>query len=133
MLAGDYPCQAYLGIDMGQDQACPLCKYFYPERIPPRETMVHLLSRCRATSETRAQYMPLVLNIISSDFPTNQILTEPNHTLLTQLILDPTSLNLPLSIRISPNHPALTQILVACRTYCFAIHKDRTRQLKNIK
>ena len=133
MLAGDYPCHAHLGRDRDQDPACPLCRYLFPEYPAPSESMVHLLTRCRATSDTRAEYIPLLLNSISKYFPHNQILNQLNHTQLTQLLLDPTSLNLPLSIRINPEHPALTHVLAACRTFCYAIHRDRIKQLTIIK
>ena len=93
--------------------------------------MVHLLTMCRATADTRSRLLPDLLNTIASYFPSNAILTYPNHTHLTQFILDPTSLNLPISIRINPSHYALTQVLSVCRNVCYAIHKDRTRQLKS--
>ena len=73
--------------------------------------MVHLLTLCRATAETRTRVMANLLNTLSVYFPDNQILTYPNHEHLTQLNLDPTSLNLPLTIRISPDHPALQCVL----------------------
>ena len=133
MLAGDYPCQAYLGNERSRDSACPLCQYLYPGSQAPDETMVHLITRCRATSDTRAAYFHVLMNTIASHFPQNQILSHPNSTQLTQLVLDPTSLNLPLSIRIHPDHPALAQILVACRTLCYAIHRDRNRLLERIR
>ena len=133
MLAGDYPCYAHLGSDRNQDQACPLCQYLHPSQPAPVEDMVHLLTSCRATSDTRSQYTPLVLNTISQYCPNNPILSQQNHVHLTQLILDPTSLNLPLTIRISPEHPALLPVLASCRTFCHAIHRDRTRQLQRFK
>ena len=130
MLCGDYPCYAYLGSDRNQDAQCRLCQLVSPHQPAPTEDMVHLLTRCRATSDTRTRILPELLNIISTYFPNNDILVHPNNTNLTQLILDPSSLNLPMTIRISPSHPALLQVLTVCRNLCFAIHKDRTRQLK---
>ena len=121
MLAGDYPCYSYLASDRGQDESCRLCK----------EDMVHLLTLCRGTADTRARLTPVLLNTISQRFPTNGILDKPNHSQLTQLILDPTSLNLPMTIRIPPNHPELSQVLSMCHILCSAIHKHRTNQLKN--
>ena len=130
MLSGDYPCNAYLGSDRNQDSQCRLCQSVSPHHPAPTEDMVHLLTRCRATTETRTRILPELLNTISMHCPNNDILVHPNNTHLTQLILDPTSLNLPMTIRISPGHPALPQVLTVCRNLCFAIHKDRTRQLK---
>ena len=105
----------------------PLSK---PETPAPAEDMTHLLVTCRATATTRTRLMPELLNIIASQSPNNELLTKPNHAYLAQLILDPTSLNLPSSIRISQDHPGLQQLLPMCRTICYAIYKDRLRQLK---
>ena len=133
MLAGDYPCSAYQGNDRTQDASCKLCQSLSPQHPSPAEDMVHLLVRCRATSDTRTRIIPELLNTISQLQPSNAILVYPSHTHLTQLILDPTSLNLPMSIRISSDHPALPSVLAVCRTLCFALHKDRTRQLALLK
>ena len=133
MLAGDYPCQFYLGSDRHQDAACRLCQALKPEIPAPAEDMVHLLTRCVGTSDTRTRVTPELLNTISVHFPNNAILHYPNHTHLTQLILDPTSLNLPMNIRISPDHPALNLVLTICRTLCYAVHKDRTRQSNKLR
>ena len=133
MLAGDYPCFSYLGSDRRQDAGCRLCLAMSPHQPAPEEDMVHLLTRCRCTAFTRTRIMPDLMNLISLHFPSNDILAHPNHTHLTQLILDPTSLNLPMNIRISPDHPALSQILSLCRNLCFFIDKDRTKQLKSLR
>ena len=130
MLAGDYPCQAFLYTD---STACRLCQVHSPNYPPPTEDMVHLLTRCRGTSDTRGKVMPDLLNEISQYFPCSAILDSPSHTTLAQFILDPTSLNLPLAARVSPDHPALTTILAYCRNICFTIHKDRIRQLRLIR
>ena len=133
MLAGDYPCYFNMGSDRKQDSFCPLCRFISPDQPSPTEDMVHLLTRCRGTQDTRTRILPDLLNTIALLFPTNDILQYPNHTQLAQLILDPTSLNLPTTIRIGPDHPALPQVLSNCRNLCYALHKDRTRQLKILK
>ena len=133
MLCGDYPCYSYIGSDKNQDTYCKLCKHLHPQVTPPEEDMVHLVSRCKATSDTRARILPELFNLISLHLPNNSILNSPNHTHLTQLILDPTSLNLPMTIRIAPGHPILPDVLNRSRHLCFALHKDRTRQLKKYR
>ena len=130
MLSGDYPCFSYLGSDRKQDAYCRLCQFLSPHRCAPDEDMVHVLTMCKATSDTRTRIIFDLLNTIAKHFPRNNILDCTNHQHLSQLILDPTSLNLPTSIRISPDHPDLLKVLSVCRTLCFAINKDRTRQLK---
>ena len=101
MLAGDYPCQFYLGSDRQQDSACLLCQALTPDIPAPSEDMVHLLTRCRTTIDTRTRVTPELLNTISKHFPNNAILNYPNQTNLTQLILDPTSINLLMNVRIT--------------------------------
>ena len=125
MVSGDYPCYSYLGSDRNQDESCPLCQALSPESDVHREDMVHLLRQCRSTAETRSKVTPDFLNTIAMHFP--------NNTHLTQLILDPNSVNLPMTIRISPDHPALPHVPTVRRTICHAIHKDRTRQLSKLK
>ena len=132
MLSGDYPCQAYQGQDRNQDGSCRLCKASYPQHPAPQEDMVHLIARCRCTADTRTRIIPELLNTVATFFPNNEILLSPNHTHLTQLILDPTSLNLPMTIRINPDHLQLHHLLSVCRNLCFALHKDRTRQLNQL-
>ena len=53
MLSGDYPCSYYLASDRNQDPSCVLCKHLPYHGPVPAEDMVHLLTQCRATSETR--------------------------------------------------------------------------------
>ena len=131
MLAGDYPCFAYIGSELS-DKCCKLCQVLHPQSLPPVEDMVHLVASCRATADTRTRVLPDLLNLVSQCYPYNQILAEPNQTQLTQFILDPTSLNLPVNIRISSSSKNLHKVIKVCRNICYSIHKDRTKQLKNL-
>ena len=133
MLAGDYPCNLYICRDPQQDPSCLLCLSAFPGKPAQTEDMTHILTGCRVTADTRARIIPDLLNTLSLHLPSNSLLRHPNQTNLTQFVLDPTSLNLPLDIRISPTHPALHLVLPICRTLCFAIHKDRSRCLKLIR
>ena len=133
MLAGDYPCNLYISRDPQQDPSCLLCLSEFPEKPAQTEDMVHLIARCRVTADIRARILPNLFNTLSAHLPSNGLLQHPNQMNITQFILDPTSLNLPHDIRISPTHPALRPVLSICRTLCFAIHKDRSRRLKIIK
>ena len=132
MVSGDYNCYYYLDRDRGIGAYCRLCSALTPELKPPDETMVHLLTRCRSTVDTRTRILPDLLNTVSQDLPDNDLLSHHNHDNLTQFILDPTSLNLPLNIRVSPDHPALVRVLQVCRRLCYSLHKDRTRKLKQL-
>ena len=84
MLAGDYLCSSYLHRDRGQDPSCRLCQAVSPFTPAPVEDMVHLLTRCRATAETRAKITPVLLNTISDHQPSNTTLQSLNHEHLTQ-------------------------------------------------
>ena len=132
-LDGDYSCAVHTGSDRNQDTSCLLCRVLSPATTVPAEDMLHLLTRCRGTAETRTRVISELLNTIAFHLPNNDILCHPNNAHLTQLILDPTSLNLPIAIRINPSHPALFPVLTECRNVCYAIHKDRTRQLSRIR
>ena len=131
MLAGDYLCYDHLAKDRGLDPACRLCQPLLPHPAPA-EDMIHLLTVCRATADTRSRIIPDLLNCIVRHFPNNNLLSNLSHKHLSQFILDPTSLNLPLNIRIQPCHPDLCHVMTTCRNLCFALHRDRIRQLKHM-
>ena len=133
MLAGDYLCYAYLARDRNSSPHCRLCQSLTSSPNPvPTEDMVHLLTRCRATTDTRTRILPDLLNIVRQYFPENKLPDSPSHYILTQFILDCTSLNLPQTVRISPSHPDLSQVVKTCSNLCFAVHKERIRQLKKL-
>ena len=132
MLSGDYPCYSHLGYDQNQPTHCRLCLAVHPNKPPPEENMVHLLAMCRGTSDIRSPFISNLLNTVSLYFPENELLVHTNHTHLTQFILDPTSLNLPTTIRVAPGHPAMAHILDISRSLCYATHKARTNLLKKL-
>ena len=131
MLAGDYLCYRDLAHVRGLDPHCRLCQLL-SHHPAPAEVREHLLTRCRATSDTRTRIMPDILNTLAASFPHNRLLCSPTHSLLTQFILDCSSLNLPSDIRIPTSHQSVTSITKLCSSLIYAIHKDRTRQLKTL-
>ena len=133
MLAGDYLCYANLDKDRATGPHC--CLYFATSKEcpPPEETLVHLLTRCRGTSDIRVKVTSELFNTLAKYFPTNDLLKYHHHDRLTQFILDPTSINLPITIRIPPDHPAMLPILQVCRKLCYSIHRDRNSKLQNIR
>ena len=129
MLSGDYLCYAHLAHDRGVDPHCRMCQQL--THLPaPTEDMVHVLTRCRATADTRGRLIPDLLNILASHVPNNSLLSGFTHELLTQFILDCTSLNLPVNVRVPPSHPGFNMIARQCSSLVYAIHKDRSRQMK---
>ena len=109
MLAGDYLSYETLSIDRGVGAHCRLCQLSYS--LPaPAETLEHLLTRCRATSDVRGRILPEILNTLSKYQPNNELLSKPTHSKLTQFILDSSSLNLQANMRLAPNQKGFTDI-----------------------
>ena len=130
MLSGDYLCYENLSHDRGFKANCPMCQAMAPDHPAPDETLQHLLTRCRATAETRNRLIPDLLNVIASYFPYNDLLSYPKHNHLAQFILDCSSLNLPTNVRIDASMPGYKSIAKQCSHTVHAIHKDRIRQMK---
>ena len=129
MLGGDYLSYATLAHDRGLEPHCRLCREL-SHHPTPAEDLVHILTRCKATAETRCRILPDLLNTVARSFPNNKLLSGPSHDVLTQFILDCSSLNLPVAIRIPSGHPDFMNITRQCCSLTHAVHKDRTRQLK---
>ena len=131
LLAGDYQCYEYLAHDRGIEPYCRLCMSSTPpSQQPPTEDVDHILTQCRATSDTRASYLPGVLNTVAQYIATHSLLSDPTSAQLSQFLLDCSSLNLANNFRVPPHHPGFTPITKQCSIMIFAIHQDRTRQLK---
>ena len=65
MLSGDYLCYAHLAHDRGVAPQCRMCQLI-SHHPAPAEDMVHLLTRCRATADTRGRIMPDLLNTVAT-------------------------------------------------------------------
>ena len=129
MLSVDYLCYAHLAHDRGADPHCRMCQQIM-HHPAPAEDMVHVLTRCRGTADTRGRVIPDLLNTLAQLIPKNNLLSSYTNELLTQFMLDCTSLNLPVNIRVPPSHPGFNTIARLCSTVIYAIHKDRSRQMK---
>ena len=132
MLAGDYLCYATLAHDNRSEPYCRLCSNFISLSAltkPPIEDIVHVLTGCKGTRDTRERIMPDLLNTVSDHFPRNRILENPSHEVV---IIDCSSLNLDNDMRINHCHPDFTLITKQCSSFIYAIHSDRLRQLKRL-
>ena len=135
MLSGDYLTYSRLAIDRKSgDPSCRLCRDMSPI---PQDTIVHVLTECRETAETRERIIPEILNELLEINPTHVYLTRPLslHTpdpVLTQFILDCTSFNLPDQYRLDINSKNLTRIFARTRDYCYAVNSSRLKKLKSI-
>ena len=137
MLTGDYLTYSRIALDRKTgDPSCRICKAGKPSHPPP-ETIEHILTECRGTSEARQRIIPELLNAL--------LVIQPNHTYLTcppslqnlditfaQFILDCTSFNLPPQYRISMNI-STTNIFRISRDIFFAVHSSRMNALKLLK
>ena len=131
MLAGDYLCYDILSKDRGADPHCRLCSN-PPGLAAAVKNYEHLLTSCSATKETRTDRLTTLLNTVSYYSENNRILNSRSNELITQFLLDCTSLNLPSDTRIPPNYPGFTDIIRQCSLTISAIHRERRRQLKTL-
>ena len=106
----------------GGDPQCQLCP-------APVETTEHLVSECRALYPIRERLLPELLNTVLEVDPFCGILADPQSPHLTQFLLDCTSHNLPIGIRLSPENPNITLVFKVTRDWCFALINERTKQL----
>ena len=101
-----------------------------PSHPTPVEDYEHLLTQCRATADTREDKLATLINTVAYyTHNNNSILNNPPPSLLTQFMLDCTSLNLPTDMRIPPDYPGYIDIARQCSVTINAIHRDRRRQL----
>ena len=127
LLTGDFLSHELLSRERGSSPRCRICP-------SDTESTQHIISECSATSDTRQRLYPELLNLIASIQPGSHLLynnTPPN--ILTQFILDPTSLNLSNGFRISPLHPRVNELFSFSRDWCYAITNHRNRLLKALK
>ena len=124
-LTGDLLSFEKLARDRGGNPSCRLCP-------APVENTEHILTECKATSEIRERLYPELVNLVAQ-FSTSCSLLDRSLTpnsILTQFILDPASMNLRNSHRISYQHPRLSDLYGMSRDWCFAIYQCRMRLLK---
>ena len=107
--------------------ACDLC-------LDPTDSIEYVLTTCRATAEVRKRLYPDFVNAVVAVQPVCSLLQHyPPPNILTQFILDCTSLNLPDTIRIPAHNPLLSLICKVSRDWCFAISCERIRLLKLLR
>ena len=127
LLAGDFPSYELLAVERGGSPKCRHCP-------ASTESTQHILSECRGTADTCERLLPELLNLIASIEP-NCSLLKPETTpeILTQFILDLTSMNLPNEFRLSTLHPHLSELFSFSRDWCHSIVSQRSRLLKNLQ
>ena len=131
VLTGDLLCYSFLVIDRGINSHCRLCQALSPHPAPP-EDYEHILTRCRATSDTRCSKLPGLYNTIAQYNDQHRLPTVSSHPILTQFIINCASLNLPADTCVPPDHPSHAAVSKQCSILINAILKDRTRQLTDM-
>ena len=126
-LTCDYLTNDRLSLDRPNvSPACDLCQ--------DPDSIEHVLTICTATSEVRDRLYPELVNTIAQVHPASGILLHhPPPSVLTQFILDCTSLNLPDLIRVPAHNPDISKICKISRDWCFAVSNERHRQLKQMR
>ena len=125
-LVGDYYHSQRLALDQPHlSPACKLCS-------APVESTEHVLGTCSATAECRDRILPELLNTVAAVQPSSHILLRPTKGELVQFILDCTSPNLGNNLRIPTQNPRVFEVFRVSRDWCFAISKERIRQLSKL-
>ena len=133
MLSGDYPCSVNAAKIGNGEPFCKLCQSLIdPDQQCPREDIVHLLTCCKATSDTRSRVLPDLYNLLAHYYPENLLLSKTDNQTLTQFLLDCTSLNLPNDVRLSSALAGFHPIAEKNSWVIYSLHKDRTRQLSSL-
>ena len=127
-LTCDYMCNELLSKNQPAiSAACELCS-------AELDSIEHVMVSCKALSEVRSRLYPELVNTVLNVQPTCQLLQlPPPPWILTQFILDFTSLNLPESYRIPAHNPGISAVWKISRDWCFSVNNERSRLLKNIK
>ena len=122
MLTGDFYTYEMKAEQTGSSAHCRCC-------YKNSESLLHILTQCSAYQDIRERILNEIYNICTqiSNFDVQSIFDD--NQLLTQLILDPSSLNL--KSRINTNDPLLPQLFVKSRNLCHSIYKRRLLILKD--
>ena len=116
-----------MNLSHATSSACGLCP-------SPVDSIEHALVSCLAMTEIRSWLYPELVNTVAQVKSNCDILREnPSAPVLTQFILDCTSLNLPQTLRIPADHPDIEKICKISRDWCYAISCEGLRLLKHQK
>ena len=134
-LAGDYLTYS-LSHSHGNGKS-PHCRLCSSGDSSPEESVTHIISQCSALDVVRSRLVSEVSDVVQHLSPKEWnrnliLLNDPK--ILTQYVLDCTSPNLPKSLQVPPRDSEKTiSVFKVTRDFCFAIHKERMRQLKLLK
>ena len=120
-LSGDYLSNEKLSRQGNHSPICELCEL-------EEESYCHIITRCPVLNEPRIKLMKEIIDFCDKNAISfiHQIFLDNEK--ITQFVLDPTSLNLPL--RMNPNDRNLPQLFSICRNLCNSLHNMRMRKKK---
>ena len=125
MLAGDYLTYEMRANRSGGSPYCKNC----PETTLKNESLEHILTECNGYRKIRERiFLEYTEACKSTRSRVNFEDYLINDQLLTQFILDPTSLNL--EKRVHMNDPTLNELFRISRDYCYAINSLRINEYK---
>ena len=123
-LIGDILSYENLSHDRGIDPHCRLCGMQV-------ESTQHIITECRRYADIRERLYPELMNLVATIDSSSALLTGiTSNRVIAQFILDPASLNLPNSYRVSIQHPRLHELYCLSRDWCYAIYNRRVQLLK---
>ena len=131
MLCGDYFTYEKRSNQSGGSPHCRSCFLTNQESETPKpsENLIHILTECSAYSHIRDRILPeFSLLCQQSDAKINFDSISLEKATPCQLILDPISINL--KSRINVNDPLLRQFFKLSRDFCYTIHTERMKVLK---
>ena len=125
-VTGDILTGERLAKERGTDPKCRICS-------ASNDNIVHIMTQCRGTSDIRERLHADMMNTVAQIDGKNMVLQHgTTDEMLTQFVLDPSSMNLPNGYRLSTIHPRLQEVLRISRDWCFALNARRTTLLKQL-
>ena len=118
MLTGDYLTYEKKSHQSGGSPVCRICQ------LNENDSYMHILLFCESLSEPRERILTEIITFCQvNNVCIEPYLTDPEK--LTQFLLDPASMNLP--VRVNINDPILDHLFKLSRDLCFALHKLRMK------
>ena len=133
-LTGDYYCYSTRAALTGGEDYCRICLVEGQDGAKVTVDIVHIISECLGTKKIREELMANIASAAS----TTEVSVDFQHIvsdkkILTQFLLDNTSLNLPNNCRVNISDSASMEIFRQARRLISAVHTERLRKLKEVE
>ena len=122
MLIGDYLTYEKKSHQSGGSPECRICD------LNETDSYMHILLSCDSLSEPRQRILTqIIIFCQSNNVNIEQYLRDPEK--LTQFILDPSSMNIP--VRVDINDPILDHSIKLSQDLCYALYKLRMKLISD--